>query len=101
VPAATSNDSFTPDEVAAIRRQLDGARQYLEGQSLPPDRLADANRKLDSLVEATQRLGRRDWGMFAMGVVVDIAISAAFSPAQAQGLFDVVTGVVRGLLGGG
>ena len=97
--ASRRNDPFTVEERADIRAQIDAARRYLDGQALPADRLADANAKLDYLVEAAERVGRWDWRLIAMGIVIDIGINTAFNPEQAKTLLQLLIENAPRLLG--
>jgi len=96
----SSNAPLTADEVEYVRGQIDSARKYLHGQNLDKQTLDSVNKKLDYLVGASKRMGRIDWRTLAIGTVVEIAISAAFAPEQAQALFQLITAPVQRLLTG-
>jgi hypothetical protein len=67
---------------------------------LEPDRLSDANAKLDYLIDAAERLGRFDWRQVAAGIVVSGWISAAFDPDRARTLYQLLVEPVQRLFGG-
>jgi len=84
-----------------IGERVDRVRGLLEVASLAPDVLADVNKKLDHLIEATDRLGRFDWRALAVGILFEAALAAAFDPSRARQMMEMVLVGLRGLLGPG
>ncbi len=95
------NEPFTGEEVRLIGERINRVRGLLETASLAPDVLADVNKKLDHLVDATKRLGRFDWRALAVGILFEVALAAAFDPARARQMMEMVLSGLGGLLGSG
>jgi hypothetical protein len=95
------NEPFSREEVRVIGERVDRVRGLLEVASLAPDVLADVNKKLDHLIEATDRLGRFDWRALAVGILFEVALAAAFDPSRARQMMEMVLVGLRGLLGPG
>lgn len=99
-PGDESNNSpLTDSEVRVVEKQIAAVRAYLLQSGIAPEQLKEANRKLDYLTAAAKRVGRFDWRNLAVGIVVDIAINAAFNPQQAQTLLNLMVGAARHLIG--
>ncbi len=59
---AAENTPFTSDERDGIARQLNELREYVSRTySLSGPQLEDLDSKVDYLVDASSRLGRKDW----------------------------------------
>jgi hypothetical protein len=83
--AGLENTAFTPDEQSRIEVSLhDFARQVQEHNLLAEDQIDLLNRQVANLVEASRRLGRKDWLVFLLGSLVTLAASAGFSPEVAN-----------------
>jgi hypothetical protein len=90
VGAATSNDPFTLTEIRQIELAIEVGRSYLTEAGVAGTALAQANLKLDYLVESARRSGRMDWYNIAFSVLFGIAIAVLFDPKRAQELIEVV-----------
>jgi hypothetical protein len=96
VGAATDNRPFTAPEITQVVIAIDTARSYLRDAGVAGDALAQANQKLDYLVDAAKRSGRMDWFNIAFSVMFGIAIQVLFDTDRARELIDiVVNGVGR------
>jgi hypothetical protein len=93
------NEPMTEADIRDIERRVIQARAYILDSGLRDEQLAQIDEKLAYLVAATGRIGRFDWRNLAVGIVVDIAIAAAFSPQQAQNLLNLLVGTVQRLVG--
>ncbi len=96
----TNDDPFTPGELAQIVQGLDRARTYLVEVGVTGELLRESNEKLDYLVEAAGRSGRREWRLVAFSMLWSVVVAAAFSPEQARMLFETVASAIRQLLPG-
>jgi hypothetical protein len=95
-----SNEPISEAEVAQITVGVERVRVYLVEQGVEGQVLADANAKLDYLVEASHRSGRFDWANIAFSTLFNIALAAAFDPERARVLFEILATPVRQLLAG-
>ena len=95
-----NNEPFTEPEVAQIVVGIERVRVYLVEQGVQGSVLAEANSKLDYLVEASKRSGRFDWANIAFSTIFNIAVAVAFDPDRARILFEMLTAPVRRLIGG-
>lgn len=98
--AATSTDTvntpFTAQEKVYIISGLSEIRQFLlSSHKLDPE-LIEA--RLNYLVEASERVGRKDWINLLISVLVGIVVSAALPPETTRELFRVVGIVLREIL---
>lgn len=96
----TDNDPFTAPELAQIAAAVERTRAYLIETGVEGEALADANAKLDYLVEASRRSGRFDWANIAFSTAWGVAVAAAFDPDRARALFEILAAPVRHLLAG-
>jgi hypothetical protein len=83
--------SFSRSERAEIEKQIKAVKAQVA--ALPgrtEQQIADANAKLDYLVEASKKQGRQDWYFTAVGVIATIATSLNVTPAEARMLFQLV-----------
>lgn len=92
------NSPFAEAEVRSIKDAVDQVREQLGGAALSPSARANIDAKLDYILEASRRLGRFDWRVVTFTMLWDVAIQAAFNPAQARSIIDFVLGAVRGAL---
>jgi hypothetical protein len=89
------NRPFTVGERTQIASQLRGIKQYLkENFELTGERLERVETQLDATVEASQRLGRRDWLLLFMGTAVSLAASQLVPP---DAFPHIVATVLHGL----
>jgi len=59
-------------------------------EDLRPEQVDYINRKLDDLVDATSRVGRKDWVNLVVGTLTNIIISAAIGSEAGKFLFRTV-----------
>lgn len=82
------NEPFTPAEAGRISRDLEKIKQrLLANSSISEDQhevLVDAMDRIDS---AMNRLGRKDWLLYALGTFTSIGVGAAFSDAASKAIF--------------
>jgi hypothetical protein len=90
-PGADNNAPFTVDE----RRQITEHLARVEGQiavsrSLSVEQTRFLHERLEDMRTAAERLGRKDWQIFALGIVATLIISAAFAPDEARAVAQEV-----------
>jgi hypothetical protein len=84
----TENTPFTPDEQREIAQRLDEAVKYVrETQSFSKAQIQALEEKLDYLVDASARLGRKDWLNTFIGVILGFVLTAALAPESARTIF--------------
>lgn len=82
------NAVFGSDENAKIVQSLSNvASQMANRQDITPAQLTMLRAKLEEIAEASSRLGRKDWVMFAAGTLTNVVVCAAFAPEAAKALF--------------
>lgn len=81
----TDNASFTPQEQHVIATRLDEIRnEIVERIDMVEVQVAELDTKIEFVKEATTRLGRKDWLLFAMGTFSSDVMSAVFPPELAR-----------------
>ena len=82
------NAPFTPEERVRLASTLQEIKEYVvKTLATTQEQQALVISRLDYLVDASQRLGKKDWIMIAIGVFTGIAIEAAFAPDAAREMF--------------
>jgi len=80
-PVANDNAPFTGDEQRRIAETLARTEADITRSTrLSSEQTRILHEKLDEMRAAAERLGRKDWQMFALGTLASIVISAAFAP---------------------
>lgn len=83
-----ANSPFEPHEVRRITASIGEVRDSVAGrEDLRPEQVDYINRKLDDLVEATGRVGRKDWVNLVVGTSTNIVVSAAIGSDAGKFLF--------------
>jgi hypothetical protein len=96
------NTPFTPDERAEVARQLNEFRQRAKAEySLSATQSEDLDSKVDYLVDAADRLGRKDWLNACMGALVGYFLATALSPDASRKIFLMLLDNVAGFFGHG
>ena len=94
-----SNSPLSKEQREAVEARVTQARGYLRANVEDRERLRRVEKKLDELLEASKHLGKKDFATFSLGVMMQIAVDAAFNPHQAQELVNLFFTGVRALLG--
>jgi hypothetical protein len=90
---------FSPSEQERIRTSLEEIRIFLAStQELTEDQLKIVRERLDYLVDASSRMGRKDWVLFATGVFTSIIVTAAFTPTAAHEFLRFAGGALTWIL---
>lgn len=92
---ATDNTPFTAAERAQIATRIgEVKRQARENPGLTAGQVAGIEQKLDDLVEASQRVGRKDWRVILYGMAFGMIVNDLVPPHVVQG---IITTVISGL----
>lgn len=85
------NEPFAADELVQIKTTLKALGSKLRARTdVSPEQSDLLERKLDEIITASERLGRKDWTMFVAGTLTNVVVGAAFSPEAAKDLFSSV-----------
>jgi hypothetical protein len=101
--AAASNDteniSFNENEKQYIATGINEIKEYLlKAHDLSERNATLVAQRLDYLIEASNRVGRKDWINLLLSVLVGIVISAALPPDSARELFSFAGQVLHQIL---
>jgi hypothetical protein len=101
-PTEGDNSPFNAEEQVRVKLAVEEIRVYIRSTySLPSEPLAKVNRKLDYLIDASTRIGRKDWTIMCVGILVSLAIPQLTpSGPGVRELFAVAWNLVRHVLGG-
>jgi hypothetical protein len=93
--AVAGNTTFTSDEKKYIEAQLKTLAEHAQHTySLSTAQMGVLNKQLDYLVEASRRVGRKDWFNIFAGAMFGLILTAVLSPeavrATCLGLFRAI-----------
>ena len=98
---SSDNSPFTAAELAEIADQVQQIKEFVKTQPISEARMLSAEAKLDYVVEAARRLGRKDWAIIFGGAIVS-TIVADLLPREVIGdLLTMASQVLGHILGGG
>lgn len=90
---------FNSAEQARVKAGLDEIRIFVAStQQFSEGQLEMIEKRLNYLVGASSRMGRKDWLLLATGVLTNIVITAAFTPSTAHELFRFAGTIFRWIL---
>jgi hypothetical protein len=93
------NRSFNDEEQARIRKGLAQLAEGLKASDrFTAIQLTLIDAKVEELLSASTRLGRRDWRVYLIGTVTSIAITAAFAPAQTRAFLAMLAEALKWLI---
>ena len=97
----TTNKHFTPSEVLRIGKGFAAVSDAVrKREDITPEKIDYITRKLDEIVEAANRVGRKDWVNLAIGTLTNDVIGAAVGPNATKFLFQTVSQALEWILGG-
>jgi len=89
------NNSFTAAERRAISRRIEEIKeQARQAPELTAEQISGMEQKLDDLVEASKRVGRKDWLTMLYGAAFGMIVNDAVPAHIVQG---VITMAIHGL----
>ena len=87
--AVIENTAFTAEEQKQIAERLrELAKHVSQMHSFSKAQIEALDKKLDYLVDASRRLGRKDWLNVFIGVILGYALTAALPPESARIIFQ-------------
>lgn len=89
-----NNAPFSEKELDKIVGSINRLKsEFADSSTYTPEQLGLINRKLDEILNASTRLGRKDWINYVAGSLTGLCISAAFSPDTTKTFFKSVNDV--------
>jgi hypothetical protein len=99
VAANVANTEFSHRETERLASGLDEIRRLLlgaVGDSREQAALIDG--QMQSLLEASKRMGRKDWANLAIGAVVTLALQLALPPETVRQAFEILKQTLTGVV---
>jgi hypothetical protein len=98
----TENTLFTPNEQAEIIERLDELKEYVKNtHSLEQDQIVALEEGFQELAIATSRLGRNDWRLMLLGVVLTFIVAGILPPEAVNGFLRMALHALQDFFGGG
>jgi hypothetical protein len=93
------NEPFTAQQFDQIAEGLRKVRAYLEAEfDFNEQQQRLIGEKLDYLLAAAKRQGRKDWLHTSIGVIFTLATALAFSPEQAKTIWNILKVALSGII---
>lgn len=100
--ADSGNTPFTEDEQRQISAQLQAIKDQLtEHSELTSERLERVEETLDEVVEASKRMGRKDWLIYFLGSITSLIITATVVAGVGEHILTMVIHGIAHLFTGG
>jgi hypothetical protein len=97
---AVENKPFTDGEQQQIAGQLQELKEYVgRTRSLPEPQMRLLDERLDYLVDAAKRVGRRDWLLMLAGVILTYVLAVELPPEAARDILDTLLRGIARILG--
>ena len=97
----SDNTPFTKAELVEIADKVQQIKEFVKTQPISEARMLSAEAKLDYVLEASRRLGRKDWAIIFGGAIVS-TIVADLLPREGLGdLLTMASHVLGHIFGGG
>ena len=75
------NEQFTSDELVGIDKSINEIKEFLINElNFNKIHMSSIESRLEYLIEASKRLGKKDWIVLSIGVFTNIALGFAFQP---------------------
>lgn len=95
--ADASNEPFSVAQVDQVADALKQIQAFLETEAdLSAEGRAIVDEKLDYLLEASRRWGRKDWIHLALGTTVTLATSVGLSPEHVRSIWKILGTTLNG-----
>ena len=99
---ASENTPFTEDEKRQIAAQLQKIKEQVSEQfELTSEQIAQVDEKLDEVIEASKRMGRKDWLIYFLGSITALIITATVAAGVGEHIFSMVINGLAHLFTGG
>jgi hypothetical protein len=98
----SSNMPFTQDEQKQIAAQLQEIKKQIREQfELTSEQTAQVDERLDEIVEASKRMGRKDWFIYFLGTITALIITATVTAGIGEHIFTMFIHALGHLFAGG
>ena len=95
-----ANTPFEPHEVSRIRASLKGVQEDVaQRPDISPEQQDYVNRKLDEVIDAATRVGRKDWINLAIGTLTNVVVNSGLSSVVARFIFQATGDALAWLVG--
>jgi hypothetical protein len=102
VQQSSDNVPFAQDEQGQIAAQLLGNKNEMRTQfELSSEQAADVDEKIDELVEAAVRMGRKDWLIYSLGTITALIITATVAAPVGEHILAMIVHGLAHLFTGG
>jgi hypothetical protein len=97
---AVENTPFTDAERQQIAEQLQELKEYVgRTRSLSEPQMRLLDERIDYLVDAAKRVGRRDWLLMLAGVMLSYVLAVELPPETARDILDTFLRGIARILG--
>jgi transposase InsO family protein len=97
----SGNTAFSQDEQRQIAVQLQQITEQLKKQfELTNEQTERIEEWREEVVEASERIGRKDWKLLAYGTIVNLAVTDVVTPDVARHIFTLLIQGIAHLIGG-
>ena len=97
-----ADDQYTPftvEQKRQIRLGLNEVRLLIQKEFEPSeDEMNVVTNRLDYLADALDRLNKFDWKSVLMGTIISVSTALAFSPEQADSLYQIFKNMLAGIV---
>lgn len=98
----SANAPFTQDEQEQIEARVQEIKKQLEQQfELSSEQMTLIDEKLEEAVEASTRMGRKDWLIYSLGTITALIITATVTAGVGEHIFAMVIHGLAHLFTGG
>ncbi len=96
--SSSDNSAFNMEQAAAIERTLNAFRvEAIEKLGLQEADIQELNERIDYLIEASSRVGRKDWIMLAASTVIGIVVTLSLDTNKGRTLFELFRAALSAL----
>jgi len=96
----STNERFTAEEHSAIAGRIDQVKQQVQqNPDLSADQVKAVEQKLDELVDASKRVGKKDWRVMLYGYAFGMIANDAVPPHLVQSIIMTVAHGLGHILG--
>lgn len=98
----SDNTPFTQDEQRQISAQLQDIKELIRGQfELTTEQVSQVDEKIDDVIEASKRMGRKDWLIYFLGTITSLIITATVTGGIGEQIIAMVIYALGNLFTGG
>jgi len=96
-----TNSTFNNKEKSNLALRIKELEEYIKNTYvLSTDQISLLNNKLEYLIEASERQGKKDWLHTAIGVLFTIIIGLSLAPEESRDLFQFASDIIKQIIEG-